>query len=86
MSITLAAASLLTATAIAGGAVSREAAGHLGTRRGEPLLGMRYATLCAAIPVAQVTQAFVTTTLLFGGLVALLIAVQFLVAIAPWRH
>jgi hypothetical protein len=57
-----------------------------GTRRGEPLSGMRYATLCAAIPVAQVTQAFITTTVLFGGLAALLLVVQFLVAIIPWHR
>lgn len=57
-----------------------------GTRRGEPLVGMRYAVLCVAIPFAQVTQAFITTTVLFGGLAALLIVVQLLVAIIPWRR
>ncbi len=51
-----------------------------GTRRGEPLVGMRYAVLCAAIPVAQVTQAFITTTVLFGGAAAFLLLVQLLVA------
>lgn len=50
-----------------------------GARRGEPLTGMRYATLCAAIPFAQVTQAFVTTALLFGGVAALLLVLQLLV-------
>jgi hypothetical protein len=57
-----------------------------GTRRGEPLTGMRNATLCAAIPVAQVTQAFITTTVLFGGLAALLMVVQALIAVIPWRR
>lgn len=57
-----------------------------GARRGEPLVGMRYAVLCAAIPFAQVTQAFITTTVLFGGLTALLIVVQFFVAVIPWRR
>lgn len=57
-----------------------------GTRRGEPLVGMLYATFCAAIPVAQVTRAFISTTVLFGGLAALLVIVQFLVAIIPWRR
>lgn len=57
-----------------------------GVRRGEPLVGMLYATFCAAIPVAQVTQAFITTTVLFGGLAASLVVVQFLVAIIPWRR
>lgn len=56
-----------------------------GTRRGEPLVGMRYAVLCAAIPVAQVTQAFVTTTLLFGSAAGLLLLMQLLVSLAS-RH
>ncbi|NTU85565.1 MAG: hypothetical protein HGA45_40460, partial [Chloroflexales bacterium] len=57
-----------------------------GTRRGESLTGMRYAVLCAAIPVAQVSQAFITTTVLFGGAFVLLAVVQFLVALLPWRR
>lgn len=44
-----------------------------GVRRGEALVGMRYAVLCAALPFAQVTQAFVTITLLFGGGAGLLL-------------
>jgi hypothetical protein len=64
------------------------AALHLvrGTRRGEPLRGMRYAVLCAALPVAQVTQAFVTTTVLFGGAAAILLVVQLLVGLLPQRR
>lgn len=57
-----------------------------GTRRGEPLTGMRYATLCAALPFALVTQAFLTTTLLFGGVAALLLLIQFLAAPLPRRR
>lgn len=57
-----------------------------GTRRGQPLVGMRYAVLCAAIPFAQITQAFIMTTVLFGGLAALLIVVQLLGAVIPWRR
>jgi len=57
-----------------------------GTRRGEPLTGMRHAVLCAAIPFAQVTQAFLTTTVLFGGAFMLLVVVQFLVALLPWHR
>jgi hypothetical protein len=59
-----------------------------GTRRGEPLVGMRYAVLCAAFPVAQVTQAFITTTVLFGGAAGILLLVQFLVSLVSshrWR-
>lgn len=56
------------------------------TRRGEPLVGMRYAVLCAALPVAQVTQAFITTTVLFGGLAALLLIAQWFVALLPRRR
>lgn len=59
-----------------------------GTRRGEPLQGMRWTTLCAALPFVQVTQAFITTTVLFGGVYCLLTVVQFLVACFPqqrWR-
>jgi hypothetical protein len=59
-----------------------------GVRRREALVGMRYATLCAALPFAQVTQAFVTTTLLFGGAAGLLMIIQFLVSVMPrprWR-
>jgi len=50
--------------------------------------GMRHAVLCAAIPFAQITQAFLTSTLLFGGAVVLLAVVQFLVALLSrcrWR-
>jgi hypothetical protein len=57
-----------------------------GTRRGEPLTGMRYAVLCAAIPFAMVTRAFITTTVLFGGMFVLLAVVQFLVALLPRRR
>lgn len=57
-----------------------------GTRRGEPLSGMRYAVLCAALPFAQVTQAFITTTVLFGGAFGLLAALQFVVALVPKRR
>lgn len=57
-----------------------------GTRRGEPLTGMRYAVLCAAIPVGQVTQAFITTTVLFGGAAGLLLLVQILVSLASSRR
>ena len=57
-----------------------------GTRRGEPLQGMRWATLCAALPFAQVTQAFITTTILFGGVHCLLTVVQFIVACLPQRR
>jgi heme/copper-type cytochrome/quinol oxidase subunit 4 len=49
---------------------------------------MRHAVLCAAIPFAQITQAFLTSTLLFGGAVVLLAVVQFLVALLSrcrWR-
>jgi len=58
-------------------------AAHLGreTRRGASLTGMRYTVLSAAIPVAQVTQAPMTTTVLFGGAFVLLAVVQFLVAL-----
>ena len=38
-----------------------------GTRRGEPLTGMRDTVRFAALPVAQVTQAFVTTPVRFGA-------------------
>jgi hypothetical protein len=63
-------------------------AAHLvrGTRRGKPLTGMRYAVLCAAIPFVLVTQAFITTTVLFGGMFILLAVVQFLVALLPGRR
>lgn len=63
-------------------------AAHLGrgVRRGEPLTGMRYAVLCAAIPFVLVTQAFITTTVLFGGMFVLLAVVQFLVALLPRRR
>ncbi|GAB4448941.1 MAG: hypothetical protein OHK0015_53900 [Chloroflexi bacterium OHK40] len=57
-----------------------------GARRGEPLAGMRYAALCAAIPFAMVTEAFITTTVLFGGLAALLLLVEFVVALIPRRR
>lgn len=59
-----------------------------GVRRGEALVGMRYAVLCTALPFAQVTQAFVTTTLLFGSTAGLLLVIQFLVGLLPshrWR-
>lgn len=59
-----------------------------GTRRGEPLRGMRWAVLCAALPFAQITQAFITTTVLFGCVFGLLTVLQFLVALIPkhrWR-
>lgn len=63
-------------------------AAHLvrGTRRGEPLTGMRYAVLCAAIPFAMVTRAFITTTVLFGGAVVLFAVAQFLIALLPRRR
>lgn len=57
-----------------------------GTRRGEPLTGMRYAVLCAAISFAMVTRAFITTTVFFGGAFVLLAVVQFLVALLPRRR
>jgi hypothetical protein len=57
-----------------------------GTRRGEPLQGMRWAVLCAALPFAHVTQAFVTTTVLFGGAYGLLTVLQFVVACLPQRR
>lgn len=38
---------------------------------------------CAALPFAQVTQAFVTTTVLFGGAAGLLLIVQLLVGLLP---
>lgn len=56
------------------------------TRCGEPLRGMRWAVLCAALPFAQVTQAFITTTVLFGGAFELLAALQFVMALAPTRR
>jgi hypothetical protein len=64
------------------------AAIHLvrGTRKGEPLRGMRFAVLCAALPIAHVTQDFITVTVLFGGTALLLMLVQFLVAIVPRRR
>ena len=57
-----------------------------GTRRGEPFSGMRWAVLCAALPFAQVTQAFITTTVLFGSAYCLLTVVQFIVACFPQRR
>lgn len=51
-----------------------------GVRRGAALAGMRYATLCAAIPFVLVTEAFITTTVLFGGLAGLLLFAAFVVA------
>ena len=48
-------------------------------------MGMRWAVLCAALPFAQVTQAFITTTVLFGGAFGLLTVLQFLVALIPRR-
>jgi hypothetical protein len=57
-----------------------------GARRGEPLGGMRWAVLCAALPFAQVTQAFITTTVLFGGAFGLLTVLQFVVTLIPRRH
>lgn len=57
-----------------------------GVRRGEALAGMRYATLCAAIPFVFVTEAFITATVLFGGLAGLLLIVQFVVALIPTRR
>lgn len=57
-----------------------------GTRRGEPLTGMRYAVLCAALPFAQVTQAFVTTTVIFGSVAGLLLIVQLFVSMIPRRR
>jgi len=57
-----------------------------GTRRGEPLSGMRYAVLCAALPVAQITQACVTPTLRFGGAAAIRLLVPFLVGLLPRRR
>lgn len=47
---------------------------------------MRYAVLCAAVPFVLVTQAFITTTVLFGGMFILLAVVQFLVALLPRRR
>ncbi|NJO55872.1 MAG: hypothetical protein HC834_05400 [Rhodospirillales bacterium] len=44
------------------------------------------AVLCAALPFAQVTQAFMTTTVLFGGAFGLLAALQFVVALVPKRR
>lgn len=57
-----------------------------GVRRGEVLAGMRYAVLCAALPFAQVTQTFVTTTLLFGGAAGILLIIQFLMGLLPSRR
>lgn len=57
-----------------------------GTRRSEPLTGMRYAVLCAAVPFGMVTQAPMTTTVLFGGAFVLLAVVQFLVHLLPRRR
>ena len=57
-----------------------------GVRRSEALAGMRYATLCAAIPFALVTEAFITATVLFGGLAGLLLFAEFVVACTPRRH
>jgi hypothetical protein len=47
---------------------------------------MRYAVLCAAVPFVLVTQAPITTTVLFGGMFVLLAVVQFLVALLPRRR
>lgn len=57
-----------------------------GVRRGEALAGMRYATLCAAIPFVLVTEAFITATVLFGGLAGLLLITEFAVALIPKRR
>ena len=57
-----------------------------GARRGEPLAGMRYAVLCAAIPFVMVTQAFITTVALFGGLAVVLLGVQLLISLLLRRH
>lgn len=57
-----------------------------GMRRGEALAGMRYATLCAAIPFVFVTKAFITATVLFGGLAGLLLVAEFVVALIPTRR
>lgn len=57
-----------------------------GVRRGEALAGMRYAVPCAAIPFMIVTEAFITTTVLFGGLAGLLLVAEFIVALLPRRR
>lgn len=57
-----------------------------GVRRGEALAGMRYAVLCAAVPFVLVTEAFITTTVLFGGLAGLLMLAEFIVALIPRRR
>lgn len=57
-----------------------------GVRRGEALAGMRYATLCAAIPFILVTEAFITATVLFGGLAGMLLIAEFVVTLIPTRR
>jgi len=57
-----------------------------GVRCGAALAGMRYATLCAAIPFVRVTKAFITTTVLCGGLAGLLLIAEFVVALIPRRR
>lgn len=57
-----------------------------GVRRGEVLAGMRYATLCAAIPFVLITEAFITATVLFGGLAVLLLIAEFVGALTPRRR